>query len=86
MKRNNQSPAIADSNGPSVDSQGKHNGNSVVVAQPDSNDLSVILASLQTMRDGDFSVRLPGAWTGLAGKSRILSIPSSLPTSRWQRN
>jgi len=31
-------------------------------------DLTVILASLHTMRDGDFSVRLPGAWTGLAGK------------------
>jgi HAMP domain-containing protein/CheY-like chemotaxis protein/signal transduction histidine kinase len=28
----------------------------------------VILASLQTMRDGDFSVRLPGSWTGLEGK------------------
>ena len=37
-------------------------------AQPASGDLSVILASLQTMRDGDFSVRLPGSWTGLAGK------------------
>ncbi len=31
-------------------------------------DLAVVLSSLQTMRDGDFSVRLPGAWTGLAGK------------------
>ena len=31
-------------------------------------DLSRILSSLQTMRDGDFSVRLPGNWTGLAGK------------------
>jgi HAMP domain-containing protein/CheY-like chemotaxis protein/signal transduction histidine kinase len=31
-------------------------------------DLSVILSSLQTMRDGNFSVRLPGNWTGLAGK------------------
>ena len=31
-------------------------------------ELRAILASLQTMRDGDFSVRLPGAWTGLAGK------------------
>src|SRR5713226_6134368 len=31
-------------------------------------DLTVILASLQTMRDGDFSVRLPGYWTGLHGK------------------
>src|ERR1700674_456076 len=31
-------------------------------------DLSVILAALQTMREGDFSVRLPGYWTGLHGK------------------
>ena len=30
--------------------------------------LALILAGLQTMRDGDFSVRLPGDWTGLAGK------------------
>src|SRR5579864_5401820 len=30
--------------------------------------LSVILSSLQTMRDGDFSVRLPGNWTNLEGK------------------
>ncbi len=31
-------------------------------------DLSLILASLQTMRDGDFSVRLPVEWIGLEGK------------------
>ncbi len=31
-------------------------------------DLAVILASLQGMRDGDFTVRLPGTWVGLAGK------------------
>src|ERR1700722_5647852 len=30
--------------------------------------LPIILAGLQTMRNGDFSVRLPGSWTGLAGK------------------
>ena len=30
--------------------------------------LSVILSSLQTMRDGDFSVRLPRNWTDLEGK------------------
>ncbi len=30
--------------------------------------MAAILESLQTMRDGDFSVRLPGTWTGLAGK------------------
>src|SRR6202795_3781469 len=33
-----------------------------------SSNLSVILAALQTMRDGDFSVRLPGAWVGVEGK------------------
>ncbi len=31
-------------------------------------DFSVVLASLQSMRDGDFTVRLPGTWVGLAGK------------------
>src|SRR5579872_3577426 len=31
-------------------------------------DLAAILTSLQTMRNGDFSVRLPGSWTGIAGK------------------
>ncbi|QNI33189.1 HAMP domain-containing protein [Alloacidobacterium dinghuense] len=31
-------------------------------------ELGVILASLQKMKEGNFSVRLPGAWTGLAGK------------------
>jgi HAMP domain-containing protein/CheY-like chemotaxis protein len=30
--------------------------------------LPVILQALQTMKDGDFSVRLPGSWAGLAGK------------------
>jgi len=31
-------------------------------------ELNVILASLQSMRNGDFSVRLPGTWVGLSGK------------------
>jgi HAMP domain-containing protein/CheY-like chemotaxis protein/signal transduction histidine kinase len=30
--------------------------------------LGTILAALQTMQNGDFSVRLPGAWSGLEGK------------------
>jgi HAMP domain-containing protein/CheY-like chemotaxis protein/signal transduction histidine kinase len=46
----------------------KNNGQTVAEAEPVSAELSVILASLQTMRDGDFSVRLPGNWTGLSGK------------------
>ncbi len=45
-------------------------GNSAIVTElvPASAELNIILESLQTMRNGDFSVRLPGAWTGLSGK------------------
>jgi HAMP domain-containing protein/CheY-like chemotaxis protein/signal transduction histidine kinase len=68
MKRNRQDSTTAVADGASEDQKNKNNGNSVLVAQPASGDLSAILASLQTMRDGDFSVRLPGSWTGLAGK------------------
>src|ERR1700746_822674 len=46
----------------------KSNGQTVAGAELVAANMSVILASLQTMRDGDFSVRLPGNWTGLAGK------------------
>jgi HAMP domain-containing protein/CheY-like chemotaxis protein/signal transduction histidine kinase len=35
---------------------------------PSTEALGSILAALQTMRDGDFSVRLPVVWTGLEGK------------------
>jgi HAMP domain-containing protein/CheY-like chemotaxis protein/signal transduction histidine kinase len=41
-------------------------GNGTEASVPDY--LPIILQGLQSMKDGDFSVRLPGAWTGLAGK------------------
>jgi HAMP domain-containing protein/CheY-like chemotaxis protein/signal transduction histidine kinase len=44
------------------------NGLGQVTAEISATDLSLVLSSLQTMRDGDFSVRLPGTWTGLPGK------------------
>src|ERR1700686_1131719 len=67
MKRLNREPAAATAEAePGTDPKGNGlrtgNGRSV------SAELSVILASLQTMRDGDFTVRLPGYWTGLRGK------------------
>ena len=69
MKRNSRDASIAvASDEPDAREHQKNNGNSVLVAERDSADLSAILASLQTMRDGDFSVRLPGSWTGLGGK------------------
>jgi len=46
----------------------KANGHTVATGENGHADLNVILASLQIMRDGDFSVRLPGYWTGLHGK------------------
>src|ERR1700752_373534 len=49
---------------------GGGNGTAVAVesSSSSSTDLSMILASLHAVRNGDFSVRLPGAWTGLPGK------------------
>src|SRR5215469_4896605 len=44
----------------------RHNGKTK--SPQESLDLSVILTSLQSMRDGDFTVRLPGTWVGLPGK------------------
>ncbi len=50
-------------------SENNKNGNGLRdSANPRPEDLALILASLQTMRDGDFSVRLPVAWVGLQGK------------------
>ena len=68
MKRNTRSTTPAALADAEVGAKEKNNGNSVLVAEPAPADLSTILASLQTMRDGDFSVRLPGSWTGLEGK------------------
>jgi HAMP domain-containing protein/CheY-like chemotaxis protein/signal transduction histidine kinase len=68
MKRNHQPTATAVAEGADEGQKNKNNGNSVVVAPPPSGDLGVILTALQTMRDGGFSVRLPGSWTGMAGK------------------
>jgi HAMP domain-containing protein/CheY-like chemotaxis protein/signal transduction histidine kinase len=67
MKRNDRNAATATIES-APKTSGKNNGHSSVAAAPASADFTAILASLQTMRDGDFSVRLPGSWTGLAGK------------------
>ena len=48
-----------DSAAPTTPSQGASTG---------SGELSALLAVLQGVRDGDFSMRLPGDWTGLHGK------------------
>src|SRR5512140_2619293 len=57
---------VAPTNPEALASLSPKNGKST--GSDESLDLSVILASLQSMRDGDFTVRLPGTWVGLAGK------------------
>ena len=44
------------------------NGHIGTLTEPGSVEFVLILERMQAMRDGDFSVRLPGSWTGLAGK------------------
>ncbi len=73
MKKSNRDVTSAVANrAPDEDPKNGRNGNSGAVEEQAgeraSGDLSTILASLQTMRNGDFSVRLPGSWTGLPGK------------------
>jgi HAMP domain-containing protein/CheY-like chemotaxis protein/signal transduction histidine kinase len=65
MKRTDKTTATA-----AVEAEplAKNNGQTTAGTELAAANMSVILASLQTMRDGDFSVRLPGNWTGLAGK------------------
>src|SRR5213080_5162890 len=46
----------------------KKNGHANGRATAVSPELRAVLSSLQAMRDGNFSVRLPGDWTGLEGK------------------
>ena len=69
MKKNAQGTATAPAASPRTGKAAATNGNSSVsVAERPPEDLGPILASMQRMRDGDFSVRLPGSWTGLHGK------------------
>jgi HAMP domain-containing protein/CheY-like chemotaxis protein/signal transduction histidine kinase len=67
MKRSEQTVTTANTENDGK-SNAKSNGQNDIRADVSYADLSVILSSLQTMRDGDFSVRLPGNWIGLAGK------------------
>src|SRR5919202_1741872 len=46
----------------------KKNGHTNGFVHGASAELRLVLSSLQAVRDGNFSVRLPGDWTGLEGK------------------
>jgi HAMP domain-containing protein/CheY-like chemotaxis protein/signal transduction histidine kinase len=67
MKRSEQSGAVAPAVQPKATPAAKNNGHHGAGAISQA-DLGAILVGLQTMRDGDFSVRLPAVWTGVGGK------------------
>jgi HAMP domain-containing protein/signal transduction histidine kinase/DNA-binding response OmpR family regulator len=67
MKRSDLNASTAEG-APRTRAGSQGNGTSAAVADVSPGDLNAILAALHTMRDGDFSVRLPGSWTGVAGK------------------
>ncbi len=66
MKRNG-TPVLSGQEEPPV-RKPKTNGHNTAVAEYDPAELVLILERMQAMRDGDFSVRLPGSWTGISGK------------------
>jgi HAMP domain-containing protein/signal transduction histidine kinase/DNA-binding response OmpR family regulator len=66
MKRNG-TPALSTEEKPPI-RKPKTNGHNAAVAEYEPSELVLILERMQAMRDGDFSVRLPGSWTGLSGK------------------
>ena len=70
MKKSEDRNAVASANGgPSKSPKNSEkNGNISAVAEHADAHLDVILAKLQAVRDGNFSVRLPGSWIGLPGK------------------
>jgi HAMP domain-containing protein/CheY-like chemotaxis protein len=68
MKRASPNEIAPDDTGNVPATMAKNNGKSNNGKSNGSLDLTVILTSLQSMRDGDFTVRLPGTWIGLAGK------------------
>src|SRR5580704_212159 len=71
MKRSGLKEIAPNSPGNSPPTMAKNNGksnNGKSKGSEESLDLTVLLTSLQSMRDGDFTVRLPGTWVGLAGK------------------
>jgi HAMP domain-containing protein/CheY-like chemotaxis protein len=65
MKKNGTAVLPGEEKPPIV--RAKTNGQNAVAYHDDA-ELVLILERMQAMRDGDFSVRLPGSWTGLSGK------------------
>src|ERR1043166_6384743 len=67
MKRTEQRSAAEQPGAMKISHAADGNG-AVAAADISKADLGAVLAGVQMMRDGNFSVRLPGVWTGVGGK------------------
>jgi len=67
VKKSHRNAPVLENPGTSSESSASTNGHSKSRPE-DSPELRIILESLKTMRNGDFTVRLPGSWIGLHGK------------------
>ena len=63
-----------------------HESSVAVLEPPEQEYLAVVLQSLETMKNGDFSVRLPVTWTGLPGKIADNFNEIVIAMSRWRRS
>jgi HAMP domain-containing protein/CheY-like chemotaxis protein/signal transduction histidine kinase len=66
MKRTKNGAVAIVAENETAETRSRNNGHARSEVAPA--ELVAILDSLRTMRDGDFSIRLPGSWVGLAGK------------------
>ncbi len=68
MKKTRAGTAPGTGSAAVADAPGNGHGQVNSPGEPTTAELGIILASLQRMQEGDFSVRLPGSWVGLHGK------------------
>jgi len=68
MKKTKTGTAPGTGSAAVADVPGNGHGQVNSPGEPTTAELGIILASLQRMQEGDFSVRLPGSWVGLPGK------------------
>ncbi len=67
MKKSDRSASVVENPVPATESARPTNGHRKSRTDNPA-EFQIILESLRTMRNGDFSVRLPGSWVGLPGK------------------
>ena len=76
----------ADISTPQEKKRSKRKNGSNGFSESAASELAIILQTLLSVRNGDFSVRLPVVWTGLTGRIADTFNDIVAPTSKWRRN